>query len=171
MEALYVMNQNDGYITRRYYAELGGKGPLGEIAVAIFRAQKRSSRAKDYKRGKYRGAAYDVKQWSMGEICKLIDIHGKKYDLSYGWKTDPNTLFGESASWVLYVDLPEGQVSFHSPSRGPGPAYAGDWDGQRGMGPNRVAAFCDRVMRGDDARLGSFDPPGPLKPGPGFLTS
>ncbi len=82
MHARQVFHQNDGGITKAYYADLNGRGPLGEIAVALFRAQKRSSRAKDYRGRKYRNAAYDVKAWSMGELCRLLATHGEALAVS-----------------------------------------------------------------------------------------
>jgi hypothetical protein len=143
MNAREVLFQNDGDVTKLYYAELSTSGPYGELAVALFRAQKRSSRAKDYRRGKWRRAAYDVKSWSMGEVCRILKQLGA---FNWGWKQDPQTVFGEEPSWVLYVDLPQGQVSFHSPSRLSGPDYLGDWDGQR-MSADRICTFCDYVAR------------------------
>ena len=73
--------------------------------------------------------------------------HGDALGIRHGWKEDPATLFGERVSWVLYVDLPDGQVSFHGPSRGAGPAYLGEWDGQRGMSVQRVIDFCESVYK------------------------
>jgi hypothetical protein len=108
-----VLAQNDGEVTRAYYAELTACGIEGEIAVALFRAQKRSSRAKEYRRGKWRRAAYDVKSWSMSELCRLLIAHGAAFEIKFGWKRDPKVQLGYDPSWVLYVDLPEGQVSFH----------------------------------------------------------
>jgi len=149
MTAAQVFSQNDGQVTKAYYAELASRGTLGEIAVALFRCQKRSSRAKDYRRGKWRRAAYDVKQWSLGELCRLLSIHGESLGFVWGWKEDPAVVFGERASQVLYVDLPGfGQCSFHSPDRGEGPRYGGDWDGQHAS-KERIAAFCDAVMVGE----------------------
>lgn len=146
-QAKDVMNQNDGDLTKRYYAELTSRGPLGEIAVALFRAQKRSSRAKDYRKGKFREEAYRVKTWSMSEISRLLSQHGEQLGFIYGWKEDPKTVFGERSSYVLYVDIPgHGQVSFHNPDRGTGPDYAGEWDGVAGVAPIRIAALCDEVM-------------------------
>ena len=75
MTAREVFHQQNGDVTKAYYAELAALGPQGEIAVALFRAQKRSSRAKDYRRGRYRAAAYDVKSWSMRELCRLLAAH------------------------------------------------------------------------------------------------
>ena len=46
---------------------------------------------------------------------------------------------------VLYVDLPNGQVSFHSPERFDGPDYLGEWDGLR-MSEERIIQFCQEVF-------------------------
>lgn len=166
-KAARVFHQQDGEVTRAYYAELNRLGPSGQFAVALFRAQKRSSAAKRYRGGGFRGAAYDVKTWSMGEICRLAPAHYalaipscRPEDLGelWGWKQDPKVLFGGrgeegEASWVLYVELPHGQASFHSPTRlGSGPDFRGVWDGIRGVGETRILAFCDLVMFGEGRR-------------------
>jgi hypothetical protein len=146
MKAIEVFTQNNGDITKAYYAELEALGPLGHIAVCLFRAQKRSSRAKDYSRGKYRRAAYDVKAWSMGELCAALSKPGSPIT-SWGWKQDTAVVFGQEPSWVLYVDLPNGigQCSFHSPTRMAGPDYPGEWDGAH-RSAERIIAFCDQVQ-------------------------
>lgn len=145
---LAIMNQNDGEVTKNFYQKLNGLGAAGQIATALFRAQKRSSRAKDYRRGKFRRAAYDVKSWSMSEACRLLNMHAFPMNIKWGWKEDPAVIFGERASWVLYVDLPSGQVSFHNPERGPGPDYRGEWDGCKGLSAERIALFCAEVLEG-----------------------
>jgi len=149
LNASFVFHQQDGEVTKQYYAEMNSRGVSGQIAVALFRAQKRSSRAKDYRRGKYRRAAYDVKQWSMSELCRLLALHGKALGIRWGWKQDPKTVFGEEPSWVLYRELPNGQVSFHSQDRGAGPEYSGDWDGKQ-LSKERIIAFCDSVAAEND---------------------
>lgn len=156
--ARFIFDQQNGEVTKAFYAELAARGPLGEVAVCLFRAQKRSSRAKEYRPGKFRRAAYDVKEWSLAELCRRLQSSGAELGFAWGWKEDPATLFGARASWVLYVDLPaeRGQVSFHSPSRGEGPAYAGEWDGVRGVSVDRILAFCDELLgRGPDPLLES----------------
>lgn len=137
-----VFNQNDGDVTKAYYAELQAKGFLGELAVALFRAQKRSTAAKRYRGGRYRRAAYDVKNWSLSEICRLMSSDAR-HGLEWGWQRDPAT---PGFEWVLYADLPTGQVSFHSADRLRGPDYLRKWDGQRGASEARILAFCDGVM-------------------------
>lgn len=46
---------------------------------------------------------------------------------------------------VLYVEIPTGQVSFHSPTRGNGPDYEGDWDGAQGVSGDRIVAAIDHL--------------------------
>jgi hypothetical protein len=152
MKAVEVFAGSDGEATKRFYAALEREGHRGIVAVNLFRAQKCSTRAKVYRggirgRGSYKAMAYDRKNWSLSELCKALSAHGDVLGITYGWKQDPATLFGEDPSWVLYVDLPEdGQVSFHARSRGEGPEYAGEWDQQHGS-QTRILQFCDRILR------------------------
>ncbi len=145
MKALEVFNQQDGEVTKAFYAELNCSGPAGKLATALFRAQKRSSRAKDYRRGKFRAAAYDVKAWSMSEVCRLLKEHAVQLGIRWGWQPDHETKFAMESSWVLYVDLPQGQVSFHSPDRMDGPDYSGKWD-RTGSSAARIIQFADSVL-------------------------
>lgn len=152
MKSIDIFRGNNGDVTKAWYAELQAKGFLGELAVALFRAQKRSTAAKRYRGGRYRRAAYDVKNWSLSEICRLLSRGGHRFE--WGWQRDPNT---PGFEWVLYVDLPTGQVSFHSAERLGGPDYFGKWDGVRGASEPRILAFCDAAMNGTVASL-SFLP-------------
>lgn len=138
--------QNDGQVTQAYYAEMNTFGHEGQLAVALFRAQKRSDAAKRYRGRSFRGEAYEVKNWSLGEICRLLS--GPDHNFVWGWKRDPNT---PGFEWVLYVELPTGQVSFHSASRLAGPDYRGEWDGQKGASTQRIIDFCNQV---EDAAKG-----------------
>lgn len=145
--AIEVFRQNDGEVTKAFYNRLNALGPAGKLAVALFRAQKRSTAAKSYRRGRYKRAAYDVKSWSLSEISRILTAHGAALGVTWGWKEDVNVLFGEKASHVLYVDLPGiGQCSFHSLDRGIGPDYGGEWDGQHRSTEN-ILAFC-RALEG-----------------------
>ncbi len=147
MKAIEVYNTSDGLLTKKYYDLLSQKGPLGQIAVALFRAQKCSDRAKQYHKRSWREDAYQRKTWSIGELGKVLFNHTYIFGINYGWKTDPNVLFDDQASWVFYIDLPEGQVSFHCKERGKyGPDYLGEWDGIKGMSQKRVLEFCDNIF-------------------------
>lgn len=162
LEAQVVYAGSDGDLTKRFYAELTKRGPLGQIAVCLFRAQKTSERAKKYRggnaKGSFRRQAYDTKSWSIGELTKILAQRGESLGFVWGWKADPNVVFGQQPSWVIYCELPNvakfsgagfvstaGQVSFHAPDRGTGPDFVGDWDGQR-LSASRIITFCSEVL-------------------------
>ena len=56
---------------------------------------------------------------------------------------------------VLYIDLPQGQVSFHSTKCLDGPDYPKPWDGTS-ESRDRILAFSDAVMSGET--VGDSDP-------------
>lgn len=144
-EAMRVFKQSDGEVTKSYYASMNAKGLNGQLAVALFRAQKRSSAAKKYRRGAWRRDAYDVKNWSLSEVCRILDsMTAFEMAPQWGWKKDKNT---PGYEWVLYVDLPTVQCSFHSANRLSGPDYKGEWDGC-GLSAERICRFCDLVDAG-----------------------
>lgn len=146
MRALDVYAGSDGDLTQRYYAALLIRGPIGVVAVNLFRAQKNSARAKVYRGGGYCGMAYDRKAWAMDNLCRALAEHGPALNIVYGWKQDTQVLFDDRPSWVLYVDLPQGQCSFHARTRGDGPDYAGDWDRIKDASVGRILRFCDAVF-------------------------
>jgi hypothetical protein len=137
-----------GSETRRFLGRLERLGDQGRIAAALFRAQKASARAKKYRGspkrrtyGKsYRDYAYERKGQQLKVLADLLNDGAG--DISFGWGRDENM---PMIPWVLYLDLPEGQVSFHSVSRFAGPSYQGKWDGSS-LSESRVIAFCDNVI-------------------------
>jgi hypothetical protein len=156
--AAEVYAGSDGDVTRAFYAELEKRGPLGVVALNLFRAQKCSARAKMYRRRAHKGEAYDRKNWSMGLLCKELELYWASRRCSdpvinYGWQQDPDT---PGFEWVLYVDLPQGQVSFHAATLGAGPDYQGEWDGKH-LSAERVVAFCDSVMAGNSTDAKEHD--------------
>lgn len=161
MKAMEVFAGSDADVTKKFYASLSSRGPIGDVAVNLFRAQKSSARAKVYRggirgQGSFRRMAYDRKAWSMGELCKILAAHAGELGIRYGWKRDSRIIFGEMQSYVLYVDLPDlGQVSFHAPARGAGPDYEGTWDGQHAS-IDRILFFCDRVSEMPRAHNGQL---------------
>lgn len=140
-----VYKGSDGDATRQLYARLGGFGIAGEIAVNLFRAQKCSERAKAYRGRGYRGAAYERKQWSMDNLCKALAQHAAALAIAWGWGIDDKTPFYPH---VLYIDLPTGQVRFHSPTRGHGPDYPDRWDGVPDVSADRILRWVSRVLEG-----------------------
>lgn len=154
MTPLEIYKASDGTATKSLYDQLAKRGPVGEVALNLFRAQKCSERAKVYRggisgKGSYRGMAYERKSWSMSNLTAILAKHAESLGIVWGWKEDKNTVFNNQCSWVLYVDVPRiGQVSFHSPNRGGGPAYLGEWDGIRGASVRRVIDFAAAVLEG-----------------------
>ena len=138
-----VYRGSDGDATKALYARLEALGPLGFIAVNLFRAQKASERAKVYRGGGYRGMAYDRKQWALDNLCRALTEHAADQGIAWGWGEDPAQPVHKH---VLYVDLPTGQVSFHAPSRGEGPDYPRAWDGVPGQSPDRIIRFVARLL-------------------------
>ena len=152
MLAIDVYKGSDGELTRQYYAELEKRGPIGRIAMNLFRAQKCSERAKLYRGGirglgSFRRMAYERKSYAMDMLCQVLTADDGELQIGFGWKQDPKVIIRGDESWVLYIDLPQGQVSFHSSVRCAGPDYFRDWDGQRAS-VERILAFCDQVMEG-----------------------
>jgi hypothetical protein len=142
MNAMDVYLGSDGKATTALYAELEQRGPLGIVAVNLFRAQKCSSRAKSYRRGGFRRDAYDRKNWSIAKLSNALLKCGLGW--RWGWKEDAAQ---QIYPWVLYVELPTGQVSFHAAARGVGPDYPGEWDRQP-LSAERVIRFVDSLLQG-----------------------
>lgn len=147
MRALDIYAGSDGDATKRFYAALEARGAIGTVAVNLFRAQKSSARAKVYRGGVYGGGsfrrmAYDRKAWALENLTQILVRHASELGIRFGWRHYPEL---EHAAWVLYVDLPQGQVSFHSVARMKGPDYPYQWDGQR-QSPARIVQFCDAVL-------------------------
>jgi hypothetical protein len=137
-----VYDGSDGRLTVAYYRRLCAIGSIGVVAMNLFRAQKTSSRAKQYRGHQYRAASYDTKNYSLECLSKALLAMP---DMMWGWKMDPNT---PGYPWVLYVELPTGQCSFHSADRLKGPDFPLDWDGDK-LSAQRILAFCDRVASGN----------------------
>lgn len=162
MRASDVYAGSDGELTKRYYAELATRGVIGFVAMNLFRAQKCSTRAKLYRGGGFKGEAYDRKNWSMSNLAHALALNGVQLGIAFGWKEDPAQPYHK---WVMYVELPTGQVSFHAAARGEGPDYPGEWDGER-LSDTRILAFCDLVMGLDPTQGGAVvicaEPPSPV---------
>lgn len=139
---------SDGDATKALYDELEKLGPMGIVAINLFRAQKNSERAKKYRggirgQGSFKDMAYARKQWAMENLARTLTQHAQGCGITWGWGVDEKQEFHRQ---VLYVDLPPGQVSFHTERRGLGPDYPGKWDGVRDASPTRVCNFVASVL-------------------------
>ncbi|MBK1868239.1 hypothetical protein [Taklimakanibacter albus] len=128
---------SDGAATKALYDTLDRLGPKGQIATHLFRAHKNSSKAKEYRRHG-RSAAYATKDWAITSLTNLLTMHGHQLGLNWGWGVDLKQEFHRD---VFYLDLPTGQVSFHTVGRGKGPDYPGTWDGVREQGSMRICKW------------------------------
>lgn len=159
---LAVYAGSDGDATKALYAELEQSGPAGHVAVNLFRACKASERAKVYRggqrgRGSFKGMAYDRKQWAMDNLCKALGQEAAAIGLTWGWGKDEKQDYHAD---VLYIDLPTGQVSFHTAGRGAGPDYPGALDGKPGESAGRICRWCAALLlSSSQPSLGLLPPP------------
>ncbi len=142
-DVLAIYDASDGEATKALYARLEQLGAVGFIATNLFRAQKSSSRAKVYRGGRYRRAAYDRKQWAMINLANALVENASGLGMRWGWGIDETQ---PRRSTVLYIDLPTGQVSFHTEARGPGPDYPAEWDGAVGTAPTRICRWIGELL-------------------------
>ncbi len=140
---------SDPRLTRLVTKQLEQEGDIGHIAATLFRAQKASSRAKTY-RGEYIDYAYGRKNRELGKLCTLLGQSA----FNWGWREDSSAgRRGFGPRWVLYIDLPDGQVSFHAFERLCDKGYDASWDGKH-ESESRILSFCHRLLiEGNDAEL------------------
>lgn len=143
-EVFATYARSSGERTRALYDRFWALGDIGAIAVNLMRAQKTSCRAKVYRRRSSRGAAYDTKQWALDNLSRALESGaGGDQVTGWGWGTDDKQPVHR---YVLYVELPTGQVSFHTEYRGAGPDYIKAWDGIEGQSADRILRWCARLL-------------------------
>jgi hypothetical protein len=136
-----VYEGSDGEATKGLYAKLEQLGGAGVLAMNLFRAQKNSERAKVYRGRGYKDNAYGRKQWAMGNLVDALEQADPP--VVWGWGEDPKQSYHR---WVLYIDTPMGQVSFHTAVRGRGPDYPKAWDGVPNAGPGRICRWVVELL-------------------------
>lgn len=152
MNVTAIYHGSDGKQTIALYQALEAVGPAGLVAMNLFRAQKCSARAKVYSR-RYKGEAYGRKQWSIANLVKVLAEHGPALGIGYGWKEDAAQPY---CPWVIYIDLPTGQCSFHSPIRLYGPDYPGEWRQQ--SSEKVILEFVSKVFQSPACDVTSSQP-------------
>ena len=148
-EVLRVYEGSDGNATTTLYKSLESFGPAGFVALNLFRANKCSQRAKVYRGRRFKDSAYDRKQWSMNNLCGALGEHATSLGIVWGWGQDTEQVYH---NWVLYVEIPTGQVSFHTDHRGSGPDYPKPWDGIRNVSPQRVCMWIAQLYAAEAPR-------------------
>ena len=144
-----IYEASDGTATKALFARLKARGTGGQLAIELFQACKSSERAKVYRggvrgRGSFRSMAYDRTQDAMDSLC---DVLAQAESFKWGWGIDGKQPVHRH---VLYVDLPTGQVSFHTDMRGSGPDYDKDWDGQPGQSADRICRWIEQILEGTE---------------------
>lgn len=146
---LEIYRGSNGDATMALYQHLKTLGWEGSLAVDLFRACKASERAKLYRggergRGSYRRMAYDKKTWAIENLSKALMATG---GITWGWGIDAALKErGDPHHHVIYVELPTGQISFHTGTRNEGPDYPGEWDGMRGQTADRICRWVGRIV-------------------------
>jgi hypothetical protein len=124
----------------------------GRLLIALREAQQASDRAKSraangcrrreyyerdnsvYSNANFRRSRearerdYQEKEYAVQNSVALAPLSG----ITLGWGARENEMY------VVYFDLPTGQVSFHCKQRLAGPEYSGIWDGIRGVSGSRI---------------------------------
>lgn len=154
-EVTRVYEGSNGDATKALYERLAALGPCGAVALNLFRAHKNSGRAKVYRGRRYRDAAYDRKQWALDNLSAILVGQGAMAGFAagtgWGWSEDPDQ---PAHRWVLYVETPHGQLSFHTAARGVGPDFAGAWDGVRDAGAGRICRWVADLLASEQSPQG-----------------
>ena len=143
-----VYNGTDGDATRALYARLFALGPAGAVAVNLLRVSKNSKGGKTSRySGRGRRAAYESKDWAIGELCRELVAHSDELGIDWGWGYDAKAVGFEH---VLYVEIPgHGQVSFHTYARRDGGDYGKEWDGVKDVSHVRIVGWAQFILNGE----------------------
>ena len=143
IRALEAFNTSDMETTTQYQNDLYCRGYEGQLAFGLFRAQKRSAKAKDYRKGRHRRNSYDAKNDALKYVDAVLTRWGDSLGVAWGWKLDPRQ---PKHNQVLYVDFGCGyQCSFHSEKRYSNQEFEASWD-SAASSINTVISYCDQVM-------------------------
>src|SRR5262245_29901403 len=96
---------------------LGSHGPIGLIALAAFRAQ-RAKWISDLPHA--RSAAAKRRRNAIDRLSVVLSEYAESAEIAWGWKLCEHA---HKSPHVICIDLPTGQISFRTYSRGAGPDY------------------------------------------------
>lgn len=143
LRAIDAFNTMDMETTTQYQNDLFCRGVEGQLAFGLFRAQKRSTKAKGYRRGQHRHNSYAAKNEALQYVDAVLSRWGHDLELEWGWQTDPQQSMHRE---VLYVDFRGGyQCSFHSEVRHSSKQFPFQWDNMASS-LNTVIEFCDQII-------------------------
>jgi hypothetical protein len=154
MNVREIYEGSNGDATKALYVRLTELGPAGIIATNLFRACKCSERAKLYRGRGYRQEAYGRKNWSLSNLATALTEHSVPLGIRWGWREDPAQDFYR---WVLYIETPYGQASFHTDTRLIGPDYTAEWDSRK-PSKDRITDWCAALIGGDAVTIPPLTP-------------
>ena len=105
-------------MSRQLCKELESKGPIGQLAAMLFKAEKANMQAKSYlgrspvSGRPYRGYSFDRMREMLAKAIRLLDAHAKAMGTPWSWHREdkPGGPF-----WSLTIDLPTGRVAYRMP--------------------------------------------------------
>lgn len=138
--------------------------PYAVLLRAVRKAQSHSEQAKsrpsnartfgDYRgsnRSKHAYHAYrgsrDARQRDYSEKASALDeaaVAAQECGVNAGWQ--PNSDKDSPVPYIVYFDLPTGQVSFHTTSDCGLPRYDGEWDQETEVAQARIEAAIDEYL-------------------------
>lgn len=137
-------------LSRRLCKVLDAMGSMGGLASLLFKAEKASKQATSYigkapvSRQPYGDYSKDRMKEMLMEVIRLLDVHAKAMDISWGWSKDDAP---GKPPWILCIDLPTGLVTFRMRERRLGPDY-GQGAEDDSHNSDRITKFCAGVLDG-----------------------
>lgn len=139
LTAVQVFYQHSGDVTKAYYEQLAAHGPMGELAVALFRALKRSKKTTGigFRRiSRRKTEQYDYAEayeWAVNELIRVL-VTNPPSKLPWGWRDS-----------TLFVELPTGMVAFDCPEQGLAPFCPIRFEPPAESRDLRIIKFCDSL--------------------------
>ena len=137
-------------MSRQLCKELESKGPIGQLAALLFKAEKARKQAKSYlgrapvSGRPYRGYSYDRMREMLAKAILLLEAHAVAMGMPWSWHREdkPGAPF-----WSLTIDLPTGRVAYRMPYLYAEPEY---YSGVEDDAENsdQVTEFCAGVLDG-----------------------
>jgi hypothetical protein len=146
-DARAIFGQSNSDVTRNWYAEMNQRGFEGQLAVALFRAQKSWDNVENWPMSRFSEQKNRHRRWALSEVCRILS---EQTDFCrWGWGEDPAT-----PQWphVLSLELPRGgTITLYCELRLQGPDYQRFYpyttaELERSYTRDRILDYCDRIQ-------------------------
>lgn len=144
-----IFRQNDSEVTKGWYDEMNKRGVEGQLAVALFRAQKSWDNVEKWPVSRFSEQKNNHRRWSLSEVCRILSEHP---DLCpWGWGKEDHLA---TPAWphVLHLELPRcGSLTFFCEVRLQGPDHQRFYpyttaELERSFTRDRILDYCDRIQ-------------------------